>query len=148
MPGKAPRGAAMKLLTFQYLEPKSIGEACSLPALRGVEAPILADGTDLLMKMKLRRVLPEYVINLKTLPGLDYIRCDESNGLRISVLTTIQSIKNSMVASFGWWFPEEKEALFGWDKSNINVLTKSEPPCAPGIGTSDLGDFPCRVYPA
>ena len=53
-----------------------------------------------------------------------------------------------IVASFGWWFPEEKEGLFGWDKSNINVLTRSEPPYDPGIGTSDLRGFPCRVYAA
>ncbi len=45
-----------------------------------------------------------------------------------------------------WWFPEEKTGVFGWDKSNINVLTRSEPPYDPGIGTSDLRGIPCRVY--
>lgn len=51
-----------------------------------------------------------------------------------------------VVTSFGWWFPEEKEGVFGWDKSNINILTRSEPPYDPGIGTSDLRGIPCRVY--
>ncbi len=50
-----------------------------------------------------------------------------------------------IIASFGWWFPEEK-GMFGWDKSNINVLTDSEPPYDPGIGTSDLRGVPCKVY--
>ena len=50
-----------------------------------------------------------------------------------------------VVTSFGWWFPEEKTGVFGWDKSNINVLTRSEPPYDPGIGTSDLRGIPCRV---
>ena len=52
-----------------------------------------------------------------------------------------------IVTSFGWWFPEEK-GTFGWDTSNINVLTRSEPPYDPGIGTSDLRGVPCRVYAA
>jgi anaerobic selenocysteine-containing dehydrogenase len=52
-----------------------------------------------------------------------------------------------IVSSFGWWFPEEK-GIFGWDKSNINVLTNSEPPYDPGVGTSDLRGVPCRVFAA
>ena len=51
-----------------------------------------------------------------------------------------------VVTSFGWWFPEDHTGGFGWDKSNINVLTRSEPPYDPGIGTSDLRGIPCRVY--
>lgn len=50
-----------------------------------------------------------------------------------------------VVVSFGWWFPERGTNLFDWDKSNINVLTRSEPPYDPGIGTSDLRGIPCRV---
>jgi anaerobic selenocysteine-containing dehydrogenase len=53
-----------------------------------------------------------------------------------------------VMASFGWWFPEEKTGVFGWDRSNINVLTRSEPPYDPGIGTSDLRGIPCRIYEA
>jgi carbon-monoxide dehydrogenase medium subunit len=87
----------MKLPQFQYFEPKSIGKACSLLARYGAEASILAGGTDLLVKMKQRRFIPGYVINLKTIPGLDYIRYDEGDGLRIGALTTIQAIKNSII---------------------------------------------------
>ena len=50
-----------------------------------------------------------------------------------------------VVTSFGWWFPEGSGKLFDWDKSNINMLTGSEPPFDPGIGTSDLRGIPCRV---
>jgi len=53
-----------------------------------------------------------------------------------------------VVTSFGWWFPEERSTVFGWDKSNINILTRSEPPYDPGIGTVDLRGIPCKVYPA
>jgi len=50
-----------------------------------------------------------------------------------------------VVPSFGWWFPERSKNLFDWDRANINVLTRSEPPYDPGIGTSDLRGIPCRV---
>jgi thiosulfate reductase/polysulfide reductase chain A len=50
-----------------------------------------------------------------------------------------------VVVSFGWWFPEDRLKLFGWDKSNINILTRSEAPYDPGIGTVDLRGIPCKV---
>ncbi len=50
-----------------------------------------------------------------------------------------------VVASFGWWFPERPGDLSGWDESNINVLTRSEPPYDPGIGTFEIRGLPCRV---
>ncbi len=87
----------MKLPQFEYFEPKSLDKACSLLARYGATASVLAGGTDLLVKMKQRRFVPGYVINLKTIPGLDYIRYEESEGLRIGALTTIQSIKSSIV---------------------------------------------------
>ncbi len=51
-----------------------------------------------------------------------------------------------VVTSFGWWFPEDRTGVCGWDRSNINVLTRSEPPYDPGIGTVDLRGIPCKVY--
>jgi len=51
-----------------------------------------------------------------------------------------------VVASFGWWFPEERAKNFSWDKSNINILTRSEAPYDPGIGTVDLRGIPCKIY--
>ncbi|MBI5444637.1 MAG: molybdopterin-dependent oxidoreductase [Deltaproteobacteria bacterium] len=51
----------------------------------------------------------------------------------------------TVVTSFGWWFPEDRSPLSGWDRSNINVLTRSEPPYDPGVGTVDLRGIPCRI---
>jgi anaerobic selenocysteine-containing dehydrogenase len=50
--------------------------------------------------------------------------------------------------SMGWWFPEEPNDLFQFRKSNINVLTQSEPPYDPEVGAVELGSIPCRVYKA
>jgi len=51
-------------------------------------------------------------------------------------------------ASFGWWFPEEKDGLYQFRKSNINILTESDPPYDWVTGSLELGGIPCRVYRA
>jgi anaerobic selenocysteine-containing dehydrogenase len=49
--------------------------------------------------------------------------------------------------SYGWWFPEQGvESLHGWQESNINILTPSEPPYNPEIGSTNLRGILCRVY--
>ena len=51
-----------------------------------------------------------------------------------------------LVASYGWWFPEKPENLYSWSESNINVLTRNEPPYEPSLGSVQLRGVPCRVY--
>jgi len=49
--------------------------------------------------------------------------------------------------SYAWWFPEQGvETLHGWQESNINILTASEPPYNPEIGSTNLRGILCRVY--
>jgi CO/xanthine dehydrogenase FAD-binding subunit len=87
----------MHLPPFEYFAPKTVEEACSLLTQYSGQAHVLAGGTDLLVKMKQRRITPRFVINLKTIPDLDYIRYDETEGLRMGALVTIQSIKTSTI---------------------------------------------------
>ncbi len=48
-------------------------------------------------------------------------------------------------ADYGWWFPEDKiEALFGWDRSNFNILTTTEK-LGPQFGTPNLKGINCRI---
>ena len=62
---------------FEYFEPRSLGEALELLDKLGSEARILAGGTDLLVKMKTGALRPRYLINIKRIPGLRYIRVEE-----------------------------------------------------------------------
>ena len=87
----------MHLPQFEYYAPRTIEEACSLLAKHREEAFPLAGGTDVLVKMKHRRIVPGFVVNLKNIPSLDVIEYDEDKGLRIGALVTIQSLKNSVV---------------------------------------------------
>jgi CO/xanthine dehydrogenase FAD-binding subunit len=48
----------------------------SCPAQKGRRAP--AGGTDLLLRMKRRAVVPEYRVALKNIPDLKTISCEEN----------------------------------------------------------------------
>ena len=48
---------------------------------------------------------------------------------------------------YGWWMPEEGEStLFGWEKSNINVILDDKPPYSKEMGTPCLRGVMCRIY--
>ena len=85
---------------FERLKPTSIGEAVSLLSEHGEKARIVAGSTDILVQMKKRVTLPEYLINIEGIQGLDYIVYDKEDGLRIGPLTPISSIeKSSLIKS-------------------------------------------------
>lgn len=86
----------MRLPKFEYLDPKTIEEACSLLSQHGDKARLIAGGTDLLIIMKHKEVTPEYLIGLKGIPDLDSIDAD-AEGVRIGALATLRSIGDSAV---------------------------------------------------
>lgn len=89
---------------FDIFFPDTVEEACSLLSrYDGGEAKVLAGGTDLLVNMKHRKAVPRHLINIKRIPNLNHVRYDQSDGLRIGALTTIESIKDSSV--IGQKFP-------------------------------------------
>jgi len=64
------------MMKFVHLNACAIDEAVSLLQRYGAKASVIAGGTDLLGKMrdKILSAYPEVVINLKSIPGLDFIR--------------------------------------------------------------------------
>ena len=68
------------LLPFEFAEPTSVGEVMEL--VDGRKARVLAGGVDLVLKMRLRQVVPEKVVSLQKVPGLDYVQADGA-GLQI-----------------------------------------------------------------
>jgi xanthine dehydrogenase YagS FAD-binding subunit len=85
---------------FNHVDAASISDAASqLSASKGT-AQVLAGGTDLLGVLE-DRILPSYpttLINLKTIPNLDYIKTS-SSGLQIGAFTTLTEIANSTTVS-------------------------------------------------
>ena len=89
----------MGLPDFEILSADTVGEAYSLLSRHGADAQLFAGGTDLFVRMKLKRVMPRILINIKGIPGLEQIRYDADEGLRIGALTSIQSIRDSVLVS-------------------------------------------------
>ena len=82
----------MRVSSFEYLEPGTVQEACSLLAEHQGNAKIIAGGTDLLVMMKQRVLTPQYLVNIKGIRELDFIDYDETDGLRIGPLTTLNEL--------------------------------------------------------
>ncbi len=80
----------MRLPKFEYVEPKSMKEACSI-LLDNPTAKILAGGTDLLVNMKHRVEVPSVIVNIKGVSGLDFVRQD-NGAIRIGALTPLKKI--------------------------------------------------------
>ena len=85
----------MVLPQFEYLAPETIGEACNLLLELGSTAKVMAGATDLIPPMKDKVISPEYIIDLKKIPDMDYLEYDEKEGLKIGALTTLRTIETS-----------------------------------------------------
>ncbi len=77
---------------IEYFMPRTMEEACSLALKYREQAKIIAGGTDLLVQMKHKEVLPRYIINIRSISGQDYITYDKKEGLRIGTLATVHSL--------------------------------------------------------
>jgi len=85
----------VRLPKFDYLAPKTKEEMSSLLLKHKEEAKILGGGTELLVSMKQKVATPQYVINLKSVPGLDYVKSDKKGGMKVGALTTLATIEAS-----------------------------------------------------
>ena len=81
---------------FEHTNATSVAEAVKLLSAQNARA--LAGGTDLLGIMKDELLPTDRVVNLKTIPGLDYIR-EESGELRLGALATLADIAASTLVS-------------------------------------------------
>ena len=82
------------LKKFAHVNAKTIDEAASL--LRAGHAAVLSGGTDLLgtMRFEVLPTYPEVLVNLKTIPGMEYIK-EEGGMLKIGALTRLEDIAKS-----------------------------------------------------
>lgn len=80
---------------FEYFEPATLADAVALLGRYNGQASILAGGTDLLVEIKEQLKQPDYVINIKKIPGLNCLAYNEAEGLRIGALVTVRRIETS-----------------------------------------------------
>jgi anaerobic selenocysteine-containing dehydrogenase len=70
----------------------------------------------------------------------------EHGRIRMKTCITGNVHPDVVTVDYGWWFPEMgEEKLFGWEESNLNMLTSTEPPFDPVLGTTALRAIPCAL---
>lgn len=80
--------------SFEHVSAASVEHALSVLEKYGPEGRVMAGGQDLLFRIKKYIVQPACIVDLKTIPGLSYIR-SEAGSLKIGALTTLSEIASS-----------------------------------------------------
>jgi xanthine dehydrogenase YagS FAD-binding subunit len=97
--------------SFQHINAQSVAEACeALKAWNG-RARLNSGGTDLLLSLK-GDILPDYpevVINVKNIPGIDYIR-EKKRALEIGALARLSHVARSPLVRK--WCPVLADAAY------------------------------------
>jgi carbon-monoxide dehydrogenase medium subunit len=87
---------------LDYLETSSLKEACSLLAQHGDKAKLISGGTQLIPLMKSKKVTPDYLINLKNIPNLEYVDYYSDfaeEGIKIGALSTLFNLGRSAMVN-------------------------------------------------
>jgi aerobic carbon-monoxide dehydrogenase medium subunit len=96
---------------FEYLEPTSMPQALEWLNTYRARARILAGGTDLYLRLRKSVFLPDYVIDLKRVPDLDYITATREGGVQIGPTALQESVAHSLLIR--QMYPALAEAA-GW----------------------------------
>src|SRR5918995_1245290 len=80
---------------FEMYQPSSLSEASLLLKEKGPGGRFLAGGTDLVIAMKEKGLVPKYVVDLKRLPGLSGIRENSDGSITIGALATMRELEIS-----------------------------------------------------
>src|ERR1043166_7915149 len=87
----------MSLPPFEVIRPRTLDAAVDTLARYGMDAQMVAGGTDLIPSMKQGLFAPKALLDLKGVRELDYIRFDPECGLALGALTRITTLVNSRV---------------------------------------------------
>src|SRR3989475_8666321 len=98
---------------FEVFQPVSIPEACELFRKNGPGGHFLAGGTDLVIAIKEKGLVPRYVVDLKKIPSLTGIREASDGSLQIGALTTMRDIETSAVIRTKYPFLAQSAAEVG-----------------------------------
>ncbi len=98
---------------LEMYQPTSLQEASRLLKENGPGGRFLAGGTDLVIAMKEKGLVPKYVVDLKRIPGLTGI-CENTDGsIAIGALTTMREIEISPLLKRKYPFLAQSAAEVG-----------------------------------
>ena len=80
---------------FQYLRPETVEEAIALRCEHEGRSVLLNGGTDIVIQLRERLIAPEFVIDIKHIPGLNQITFSKEEGLYIGACVTMNDISDN-----------------------------------------------------
>jgi carbon-monoxide dehydrogenase medium subunit len=96
---------------FEYFASKTLEEALSLLDKYRETCKVIAGGQSLLKLMRAGLITPQYLIDIKSMSELDYIKSEGKNGLKIGALTTHRAIEESPMIQNGFSTLVEMERI-------------------------------------
>lgn len=82
---------------LEIFQPTSLKEAGAIVKDKGPGGRFLAGGTDLVIAVKEKGFTPNYVVDLKRIPGLSGIREEKDGSVAIGALTTMREVEISPI---------------------------------------------------
>ena len=98
---------------FEVFQPVSVPEAREFFRKNGPGGHFLAGGTDLVIAIKEKGLVPRYIVDLKKIPSLSGIRESSDGSLTIGALTTMREIETSPVIRKKYPFLAQSAAEVG-----------------------------------
>jgi len=98
---------------FDFYQPTSLQEASQLLRENGPGGRFLAGGTDLVIAMKGKGLVPKYIVDLKRISGLSGIREQGDGSVTIGALTTMREIETSTLIATKYPFLSQSAAEVG-----------------------------------
>jgi len=77
---------------FEYFAPQTLQETFDLLEEHGEGAKLLAGGTDLIVTMRARELLPRCVVDIKGVKELHELTYDEQHGLKVGAAVTLNKL--------------------------------------------------------
>ncbi len=112
--------------TFTHINATSVDDAGAKLTQYGASAMLIAGGTDLIPFLMTRclprEMLPQYIINLKTIPDLDYIK-EEGGVLKLGAMAKLHDIAFSSVVLGKWSsLAEAARKVAKWQVRNMATI--------------------------
>ena len=98
---------------FEFYQPGSLEEASRLLKENGPGGRFLAGGTDLVIAMKEKGLVPKYIVDLKRVPGLNEIRENSDGSIALGALTTMYAIETAPLIKKKYPFLAQSAAEVG-----------------------------------
>jgi carbon-monoxide dehydrogenase medium subunit len=98
---------------FEFYQPTTLQEASRLLREKGPGGRFLAGGTDLVIAMKEKGLLPNYIVDLKRVPAISGIRQNPDGSISLGALTTMYEIETSPLIKKKFHFLAQSAAEVG-----------------------------------